>query len=103
MLAVENILRPMPQRAAVRLLRCMQSVKLSFSFFNTKYMPAFAFLKRILFPHHFGKNVISGLFAEFKSFRVLRNQRSQACFSVQFNHSSSLNENSLLSIMFLQN
>ena len=61
------------------------------------------FLKRILFPHHFGKNVISGLFAEFKSFRVLRNQRSQACFSVQFNHSSSLNENSLLSIMFLQN
>lgn len=43
MLAVENILRPMPQRAAVRLLRWMQSVKLSFSFFNTKYMPAFAF------------------------------------------------------------
>lgn len=38
------------------------------------------FLKRILFPHHFGKNVISVLFAEFKPFRMLRSQRSQACF-----------------------
>lgn len=103
MLAVENIFgRCRSGQLYVYCAVC--SPKNSRSLFSTQSICLRSpFLKRILFPHHFGKIVISGLFAEFKSFRVLRNQRSQACFSVQFNHSSSLNENSLLSIMFLQN